>query len=213
MYEYDDYEQYYNPEDFLEDYEVQLRDLITDAVNKKIQKTVEELKIEKENRVQLEEKLRELKNNIYNSDRVHKEQLEKALMEKQKAVEEKLSCGFVPHDTVWYVKSDSKRLICPKCNGQYKIKVEVLGKDKEVDCPHCSYGSIYQYTYYPARDIVSSIYFNFHRKNSGIELYVDKIYLDKSDFSWKPDELYKSEEECQLKCDRLNNKNKTEESK
>ena len=136
MYGYYDCEPYYNPEDFLEDYEVQLRDLMTGAVNKKIQKTVEELKIEKENNVQLEEKLREAKKNIYNAERVYKEQLKKALIEKQKETEEKLSCGFVPHDTVWYIKSDAKSLVCKKCNGQYKIKTKVLDKEVEIGRAH-----------------------------------------------------------------------------
>lgn len=214
MYDYgDDYEQYYNPEDFLEEYEVQLRDLIVNATNNKIKNTIEELKSEKENNKKLEQELKELRSNLHNTNRIHKEQLDKALIEKQKEVEEKLSCGFVPHDTVWYIKSKSTQTVCEKCNGQYKIKVDVLGKEKEVDCPYCSYGKVTHFTYYPVKDIVSSIYIYFNRidknkKNSGIQLNVKEIYLDKYDYTMNINNLYKTEEECQTECDKKNKESK-----
>lgn len=47
-----------------------------------------------------------------------------------------LRCG----DTVWTVKTETVTEKCKHCNGTHKIKVDVAGIKKMVDCPHCSYG-------------------------------------------------------------------------
>ena len=47
-YDEDDRESYYNPEDFLEEYEVSLRDIVTKAVNDKIKNTIEKLQLEED---------------------------------------------------------------------------------------------------------------------------------------------------------------------
>jgi len=207
---YDD-EPYYNPEDFLEEYEVNLREIITKAVNEKIKKTIEDLVLEKSRNEVLTKERNEFRTANRNSEQTYKKEFEKALKENTKEVEKKLSCGFTPHDDVWYIKSDCIYSKCEVCGGNYKVKVNVLGKEKEVDCPHCSYGKVNHYNYYPKQDIVSSVYFNYHRKDrnrkdSGLVLNVEKIYLDKYDSSMSQDNLYHTLEECQAACDKRNNK-------
>lgn len=211
MYDYDYNEPYFNPEDFLEEYEVSLRDIITKAVNDKIKKTIDELVLVKSQNEILTKEINELRTQNRNIERLHKEELDKALKENTKEIERKLSCGFAPYDVVYYVESESKTTKCEKCGGGGKVAVEVLGKNTKVDCPHCSYGRVYHYTYYPVQDVVSSVYFNYHRadrdkRNGEVVLNVEKIYLDKNNSSMSQGDLYKTLEECQLKCDELNSK-------
>jgi len=78
-YDEDDRESYYNPEDFLEEYEVSLRDIVTKAVNDKIKNTIEKLQLEEDENKRLDKEISELKRGIFNTDRLHKEQLEKEL--------------------------------------------------------------------------------------------------------------------------------------
>jgi len=190
---------------------VNLREIITKAVNDKIKKTIDELTLVKSQNEILTQEKNELRNQNRNIERVHKEELDKALKENTKETERKLSCGFAPHDVVWYIKDDCTYSKCEVCGGNYKIKVEVLGKEKEVDCPHCSYGRVSHHNYYPKQEVVSAIYFNYHRairdnRNSGSILNVDKIYLDKYDSYLSQGSLYRTLEECQQKCDEMNNK-------
>lgn len=211
MYDYFEDEPYYNPEDFLEEYETEIREVILNAVNKKIKDTIEGLTLEKSKNEILTKEVGELKSTLRNIERLHKEELDKALKENTKEVERKLSCGFAPYDVVYYVERESKTTKCEKCGGGGKVAVEVLGKNTKVDCPHCSYGRVYHYTYYPVQDVVSSVYFNYHRadrdkRNGEVVLNVEKIYLDKNDSSMSQGNLYKTLEECQLKCDELNSK-------
>lgn len=211
MYDYFEDEPYYNPEDFLEEYETEIREVILNAVNKKIKDTIEGLTLEKSKNEILTKEVGELKSTLRNIERLHKEELDKALKENTKEVERKLSCGFAPYDVVYYVESESKTTKCEKCGGGGKVAVEVLGKNTKVDCPHCSYGRVYHYTYYPVQDVVSSVYFNYHRadrdkRNGEVVLNVEEIYLDKNDSSMSQGNLYKTLEECQLKCDELNSK-------
>lgn len=207
-YDEDDREPYYDPEDFLEEYEVNLRDVIVKAVNDKIKNTIEELQSLKDENKNLSNQVGELKRNTYNAERLHKEQIEKALKEKELEVQRKLSCGFMPHDKVWYIQSETIRTKCDQCNGNYNLEVEVLGKKTKANCPHCSYGQKLRYKYHVKQDIVSSVYFNYYRedrnKKSGILLHVKDIYLDKYDGSKSPESLYKTLEECQAECDRKN---------
>ncbi len=206
---YGDDEPYYNPEDLMEEHELVIRDILTEAVNKKIKTTVDELALVKEQLNKLQKENNELRKDLRNTDKLHNEQLKKAIVENTKETERKLSCGFAPHDIVWYIKSNSTQTVCEKCNGHYRIKVDVLGKQKEVDCPHCSYGKVYTYNYYPVKDVVSSVYFNFHRadknfKDSGVVLNIEKIYLENYDSSIGISSLYKTLEECQVACDKRN---------
>lgn len=210
---YYDEEPYYNPEEFLEEYEVNLRDILAEAVNRKIKDTISELSSLKCRNTELEKEIKELKSSLHNTNRIHKEQLDKALKENTKEVERKMSCGITPHDKIWLINSESSHKKCGQCNGKGKVEVEVLGKMTKVNCPHCSNGNVYKSRYFPGEDIVSSIYFDLHRedrnnKNSGTILTVRDIYLDKYDSSMKPERLYKTLEDCQERCDELNADNK-----
>ena len=209
-YDEDDRESYYNPEDFLEEYEVSLRDIVTKAVNDKIKNTIEKLQLEEDENKRLDKEISELKRGIFNTDRLHKEKLDKALKEKELEIQRKLNCGFVPHDKVWYIESKAKQRKCEQCNGNYNVEVEVFGKKTKASCPHCSYGNITTYTYSVKQDTVSSIYYNYHRedrsKNYGIVLNVDKIYLDRYDGQKDSKSLYKTLEDVQTECDIRNAK-------
>lgn len=210
MYGYYEDEPYYNPEDFLEEYEVSLREIITKAVNDKIKKTIDALEVEKSKNEVLTKEISELKGKLRSADKLHKEELDKALKENSKEIKRKLSCGFAPYDVVYYVKSNSTTTKCEKCDGKGKVTVEVLGKNTKVDCPHCRYGRNYHYAYYPVQDVVSSVYFNYHREDRNkrdgeLVLNVEKIYLDKYDSSMSQESLYRTLEECQKRCNELNN--------
>ena len=202
FYDEDDREPYYNQEDFLEEYEINLRDIITKAVNDKIKNTIEKLQSVEDKNNRLSKEISELKRNIYSTERLHKEQLDKALKEKELEIQKKLSSGFTPHDKVWYIESKAKQTKCEQCNGNYNVEVEVLGKMTKASCPHCSYGNITTYTYSVKQDTVSSIYYNYHRedrnKNHGIILNVDKIYLDRYDGQKDSKSLYRTLEERKI---------------
>jgi len=210
MYDYED-EPYYNPEDFLEQHETEIRDILTKAVNVKIKDTVDELVAAKSMIEQITKERNEFRSKNYNMERVHKEELEKSLKEKELEVTRRLTCGFAPYDTVYYIKSKSTDHKCEKCKGKGKVKIEVLGKETEVNCPHCSYGSNTTYFYYPEKDTVTTVGFSIYRKdrnnrNSGSEMSEGKIYLEHCEYEKKTSDLYHTLEECQDVCDKKNNK-------
>jgi hypothetical protein len=211
MYNYYEDEPYYNPEDFLEEYETEIRDIILNAVNKKIKETIDGLTLEKSKNEVLTKEVGELKSKIRSSERIYKEELDKALKEKEIETTRRLTFELAPHDTVYYVKSKSTDHKCEKCNGKGKVKIEVLGKNTEVSCPHCSYGSNTTHFYYPEKDTITTVAFNIYRKdrnnkNSGSEMSEGKIWLEHYDYEKKVSDLFKTLEECQQKCDELNNK-------
>jgi len=203
-------EPYYNPEDFMEEYEQGIRDILTEAVNKKIKDTVDNLILEKSRNEVSTKEISELRSKLRNAERLHKEELEKALKDKEKEVTRKLTFGFAPHDIVYYIKSNSTNHKCEKCNGKGEVKVEVLGKETKVKCPHCSYGSNTTYFYYPEKDTITTVAFNIYRKdknnkNSGVEMSEGKIWLESYDHEKTVSDLYKTLEECQIECDEKNN--------
>ena len=59
---YDEEEYYVNPEDYLEQYEVEVREIILKAMNDKIKKTIEELKTERENNKKIRREKSRIKN-------------------------------------------------------------------------------------------------------------------------------------------------------
>ena len=208
MYDYYEDERYYEPtiadEIFIE-YQQKLKDALKNSVKSNIENIESENARLKEENKKLRTETYELKGQINNNIK----ETEKLLKEKEREVFVGFTSGFAPHDTIWYIESKRTETTCKYCNGKYKIKVDVLGKTKEVDCPHCSYGKISHYTYYPVKDIISSFYFNYHRadrnlKNSGVVLNIEKIYLDKYDSYKSVDNLYKTLEECQNVCDERN---------
>jgi hypothetical protein len=204
-------EPYYNSEDFMEEYEQGIRDILTEAVNKKIKDTVDALVLEKSRNEVLTKEVVELKSKIYNAERLHKAEIDKVVKEVIKETERRLCYGFAPHDIVYRIDSKASVIKCDKCNGKGKVKVDVLGKSTEVSCPHCSYGENRTYFYFPKEDIVSNISFSIYRKDrnsksSGFEMSKIKVWLDKSEYETDSSNLYKSLEECQKVCDEKNSK-------
>jgi hypothetical protein len=82
----------------------------------------------------------------------------------------------------------------------------------KVKCPHCYYGKVDHYNYFPKQDIISSIYYHIYKKDKynkdmGSEVKVEKIYFDKREYPLAPSgslTLYKTLEECQIACDKKN---------
>jgi hypothetical protein len=212
---YDDYEpEYYNPEDFLEEYEVSLREVIAKAVNTKIKNSLEKLEEYKEKYEKQSDEIRDLKRQINVANTDYEKKLKEALRENRKEIQKELSTGFAVNDSVWYIDSKSTMHTCDKCNGNYNIEVEVLGKKTNVKCPHCDYGRVYTHEYFPKEDTISSLQFYISRtdrnnKNSEVILKTDwgiKVWLDKLDSDMKTESLYKSYEECLKVCEEKNKK-------
>jgi uncharacterized Zn-finger protein len=211
MYDYYEEPEYYNPEDFLEEHEVTLREIMVNAVNKKIKNTIDDLTKEKTDNESLRKEISSLRSKLHNLEYSQKQQNEQTFKEGYKEAERKLGLGFSVNDKVWYMTSKRNESICPKCNGNYKIKVDILGKEQEVNCPHCSYGKITKYTYLPKSDIVRSINYSISRVNynsrlSPAELKEEwvKVWLDSSDYEKKLADVYLSEEDCKKACDEEN---------
>jgi len=200
---------YYDPEEFLEEYEVSLREVITKAVNDKIKKTIDDLETIKIENKGLQDKNRDLNYKINSIENQNKKDLEAALKVKEKEVERRLNVGFAVNDNVYYIKSKSNSTKCSKCNGTGKTEVEVLGKLTKVSCPHCNNGNIYTYTYSPAKDTISSFRYyisreEYRNKTSKSKISSLEINLDDYDHSTTADNLYKTLEECQVECNKKN---------
>jgi uncharacterized Zn-finger protein len=204
---YHDYEDdnRYEPSEF----ETEINKLVQQEIENRISDTVSSLESYKNRYEKSQQELSKVRSELYTLKNNSEKQLQQALKDKEREVFTGFTSGFAPHDKIWFIESKRTETTCTHCNGKYKIKVDVLGKVKEVDCPHCSYGKVSHYTYYPMTDTISSIYFNYHRvdrnsKNSGVVLNIEKIYLDKLDYNKSPSQLYKTLEECQKACDEQN---------
>lgn len=204
-YKEDCYGEDYYDGDVLEQYQVEIADIIQKAVNTKIKETIEEIASLK---IRIDVLSKE-KKDLHNEIRQLKNDMEKAIKETEEATARKFSLGFLPHDTVWIVDSTTETLKCKKCDGKGDVLMTVLGKETKVKCPHCSYGHIYKTTYIPKQATISSISYYLKRKdrynkNSGVELYKNEVYLEDREYSTQISNLYKTLKECQSVCDQKN---------
>ena len=214
-----DYDEYcYNPEDFLEEYEVKLREIMSKAVNAKIKSQLEELEAAKVENEALLDRNSKLRTMISDAERARKQTLEEALKAKEVEVFQKI-LGYCVNEPVYIMDSKVTVTKCDKCTKEY-VEVKVLGVKTEVKCPHCFYGDIRTFHYYPKATIVKSISLyvtktdSWDRNMPGVihEKNV-KIWLEKSDYEKRPEDVCKTIEECQANCDQRNAeeaKNKTE---
>jgi hypothetical protein len=203
---YEDYEPNFEPSEF----EIKVSELIKQELDNKIKETVEGLERYKALYEQQQKELYTVKGELRILKIDSEKQLLQALKEKEKEVKRELSSGFTINDIVYIVDYDRHNKKCDKCNGNYKIKIEVLGKEKQVDCPHCSSGTIYTSTAKPSKPkTISWIKFYLSRseyknKNCNSIITEVKLWLDESDYETTPDKVFRTLEECQKKCDELN---------
>jgi len=212
---YEDGEEF-NPMDYIEEYEIEIRDILKKAVSSKIESTIDLLVETTEQNNNLEQINKELTSKLRDIERIHKQEMTLALKEKAKEIEQKFALGIAVNDIVWYAKANRTQTKCEQCDGNGKVEVEVLGKLTKVNCPHCSYGKIEHYHYSPERDQVGSIKFWISRKERGNrssevilkENWDIEIWLDNYDNHKSRSSLFKTKEECQIECDKGNNKGK-----
>lgn len=200
---YDDF----NIEDYLEDYEMFLRNLIDEIVERKIAETIKENKTIKKQLKKLKEEKDKLSKELYFIKKEHEEELKRAIENVAKETERKLSSGFAVGDYVWVVDHKAHRKKCPTCNGEKHSIVKVFDKDKKVDCPTCNgFGFIIKYEYFPKKVRIRSISFDIQsiedrRYDKGSVVKYIKIWLeDYYTLEFSPDNLYKTKEECEKVC-------------
>ncbi len=208
---YEDYYEEINPEDFLEEYEVQIRDILQQAISNKYQNMISELQQNTNKINELTQMNKKLTQENYVAETNFASRLNMALKEKEKEVERRLCLGWIVGEKVWSIKSKSNTVVCKKCNGAYKIEAEILGKKTFVNCPHCSYGNVTIYEYFPAEDTITSIRYwvskeTKDRISNAVIKWDVEIWLEKRDGNLKPESLYKTKEECQVACDKANEK-------
>lgn len=209
-----DYDCDWNPEEILEEYEVEIREILTKAIDNKIKNTIKELESCCKRNAILEKDNDDLRNQVKYIERKTFETIKKALKDKELEVMREFTGGFAPHDVVYFMTSSNNLTKCEKCGGKGETVVEVLGVQSKVKCPHCNYGNINHFNYFPQKDTVDSIYYNISKKDSynidmGFEIKIEKIYLDKRNSPIYPHDsltLYKTLEECQIACDKKNKK-------
>jgi len=202
-----DYERYEPPSEFM----TKIDELVKEEVVNNIKSKIEDLNSYITQEKELRETLRITKNQLRDLENKHKIELQQALKDKEIEVQRKLGVGFAVNDTVYYIETERSYTKCDKCNGKYEMKVEVLGKETNVRCPHCSCGQVMHCKYYPKQDIISSIKFYISRKewrnNKSLgELTEDKnieMYLEKSEGYKNRGSLYHTEEECQAVIDKM----------
>jgi len=207
------FEGYAEPSEF----DLKINEIINAEVTTRIEQTVKDLEIYKEENDKLGKKLLDAKCKLAKVENDYKKQLEQALIEKELEVHRQLGLGFAVNDIVYYIDNTTTSTKCEKCGGKGNVKVDVLGREAEVRCPHCSYGKILHYNYFPKKDIVRSIKFWMSRKdkynyNVPGELKEDwdiEIWLDDKDDDIKRKNLYKTLEDCQVACNEKNSKQNT----
>lgn len=192
-------EEYYSPDEFLEKYELKLREIMFEAVNAKIKSSLEELK-------QLKAECEDLQE----CKRKHSDDMKSKLKEKEIEVFQQIF-GFCVNEDVYIVACDKISVKCEKCSGTGHVETEVLGKIVTIKCPFCDYGNNNTYFYYPKKAKVKAIRLwatrndSWDKKKPGIiKGHNVEIYLDKNDFPTSPDKIFRTEEDCQAVCDQKN---------
>ena len=196
----------YNPEDFLENYEVKIREIMTEAANVKIKSQLEELEKLKADNKQLQESYYTARRELSQINRETEQKIKQVIAETTLEVERTLGLDFAVGDTVYFTANDSKKRKCEKCNSG-KVDVEVLGVKTTVSCPFCSYGSIVTPHYQPKSGVINSIKFyistpgDYKRRPGVVHDGNTEYYIDRVDRTFNRSKLYKTLEECQAVCD------------
>lgn len=199
------------------EFQVQIDELVHGEVSRRIEQTVKDIEEYREKYTQLQKKLYATEKELRKQKNDADNNLKQAVKEKELETQRALGFGFAVNDTVFYVGSDCKTEKCKQCVGKGTVVANVLGKDAKVSCPHCSYGTIRHYTYYPKKSTAESMNFWVTKVDSWSKAVPGvvkennvKIYIDGREGEMRPSSLYKTLEECQAVCDEKNSQQVSE---
>ncbi len=173
MYNYEDYENYYEPselEQLAEEFKNKCWELILPDIKKRIEFLEEENKNYKDRNAELRSQLRDIDKLKQNIEDQKQELINEGIANYQREALSGLKCN----DNVWTIKSETTTEKCKYCNGTHKIKVDVAGITKDVDCPHCDYGGkvITDIIYTPVKRIISQINNSVWNNNKSFKRYL-----------------------------------------
>ena len=140
MYGYEDCydEQMYEPtplDELFIEYNEKCKSILLSSVQSEINSIKDEnSKLKEQNKV-LNQKLYDIESVKREIEQNKQKYIREGIEEYQREALSGLRCG----DTVWVIKTETKKEKCKHCNGTHKIQVDVAGIMKNVDCPHCGY--------------------------------------------------------------------------
>lgn len=199
----------YREDDYVEEYELKIREIMIQAVNSKIKESLEDLSQLRVDFAKLKKDYDNAKHQINRINKEKEEEIKCTIQETEISVERRLGLDFTVGDTVFRAKSEGNSTKCPHCKDGVVI-VNVLGIDKKVSCPFCDYGKITTYKWSPKSSTIRSIKFymtspDSWTKRQGVVKDENTEYnLNNSDSTFHRSNLFKTEEECRLVCDEMN---------
>ena len=126
-----------------------------------------------------------------------------------KELQRQLFDGYAVGDIVYVPEYKIvSRELCPKCGGLGRYWGNLMGKDRVFDC-HCYSRHIVQKEWTPNEDVI--VFLSIGQFEDGeilkeVMLKQTGSYFDEHLFTNSQD-LFKTKEDCQLSCDRRNQKN------
>ena len=116
--------------------------------------------------------------------------------------------SYAPGDKVWTYNAEFIRNDCDACNATGKVRVNLCGKETDVQCPKCKGRKfIDHHNYSPVQKTVSSVNLKLCFYKDRVNYWsLDNIYLNGSDYSTSPNCIFETQEEAQKWCDEQNKK-------
>ena len=117
------------------------------------------------------------------------------------------SIKFSINDEVYVIDSRSEKITCPKCLGERKIIAKHENEEFEVTCPFCKgYGyKGYKTNYYTDRKNILALIITKENSRYGYEKLGVSYKFEEEKF------FYKTKEEAEAECEKLNKKENEEE--
>ena len=199
----------FDPEDFLESYEVKIREIMNEAVNVKIKSQLEELEQLKIDFKKVQEDYYKTRRELSEVNRQHELKMKQVVKDTEFEAQRKLGLDFAVGDTAYFVKNNSTSKKCDKCNNG-KVDIEVLGVKTTATCPFCTYGRIHTSNYQPQSGVINSIKFCISKADGPRKLpgvvhdQNTEYYLGRLDRAFRRSNIYKTLVECQAVCDAEN---------
>ena len=150
-----------------------------------------------------ESRLKELEENIKREEEYDISNAPKSFL---KRIVKEYTDGYAPGDRVFRIKPEYETVECPMCKGKKKVLAEIDGLTAAVTCPTCSgSGSKRKTRYVVSEDTVSEVHLKlcFHDDRVGI-WNNENVFVRGSDFSVRPDKIYRTREEAEEKINELN---------
>lgn len=108
-----------------------------------------------------------------------------------------LTGGFAPGDKAYVIETEGAYKKCQKCNGNRRIDAVIDGETYSVKCPECDgSGSIYAKNPPHVKEkTVTGVYLTLCFAKDRVGLWSrDNIYLDNSEWSTEPKDIYTTRE-------------------